>query len=238
MMAIYDFADSSKVYTSKESSMLEPYLLDKAETYSTKEVMGWNMSDILVSAKSTQFKMKKGKKELNITSSLLGRHQVAPVALSAALADILGVTKAQIERGCDRIQPYEHRMQPRFVHGAWLIDDTYNGNLEGLKAGLKLLGELDMKRKWYVTPGLVDQGAETKRVHEELGASIAAINPNVVVLMDNSARPIIEESMKLNGFSGELRIEKNPLDFYTNIEYVVAEGDLVLMQNDWTDNYN
>jgi UDP-N-acetylmuramoyl-tripeptide--D-alanyl-D-alanine ligase len=218
--------------------MLEPYLLDNAETYSIKEVMEWKISDVLVSVKNTQFKMKKGKKELSIESSLLGRHQVAPLALVVAISDALGLTKKEIEQGCKKIQPYEHRMQPRFVHGAWLIDDTYNGNLEGLKAGLKLLGELDMKRKWYVTPGLVDQGTETRRVHVELGETIASINPDIVVLMDNSVRPIIEESIKANGFSGELKIERNPLDFYTNIEYIVAEGDLVLMQNDWTDNYN
>jgi len=56
--------------------------------------------------------------------------------------------------------------------------------------------------------------------------------------MDNSVRPIIEKTMLDNGFSGELRIESNPLNFYKNIEHVIASGDLVMMQNDWTDNYN
>jgi UDP-N-acetylmuramyl pentapeptide synthase len=119
-----------------------------------------------------------------------------------------------------------------------VIDDTYNGNLEGLKAGLALLKELPARKKWYVTPGLVDQGAETKRVHTELGAAIAVSQPDIVVLMQNSVTAIIEQAMKSNGYSGELRIEQHPLDFYLNIEHMIANGDVILMQNDWTDNYN
>ena len=29
----------------------------------------------------------------------------------------------------------------------------------------------------------------------------------------------------------------DPLQFYTNLDQFVAAGDIVLMQNDWTDNY-
>lgn len=59
-----------------------------------------------------------------------------------------------------------------------------------------------------------------------------------MVIKENSVRPIIEKSIRDNGFTGELRIENNPLDFYTNIEHLVAAGDLVLMQNYYADKYN
>jgi hypothetical protein len=39
-------------------------------------------------------------------------------------------------------------------------------------------------------------------------------------------------------FKGELRIEPHPLKFYTGIEHFVAHGDVVLMQNDWSDAYS
>lgn len=225
------------VYASAESELLAKHI-GETETFSSKKVLGWTISKPVVSVAQTSFVMKKGKKTLAISCGLLGRHQIAPVALGAALADKLGLSKADIENGCAKIQPFEHRMQPRHIGGAWLIDDTYNGNIEGLVAGLKLLSELDFKRKWYVTPGLVDQGSETENVHTKLGETIAKFPPDIVVLMENSARPIIEKAMKKHGFKGELRVETNPLEFYTSIEHQLAAGDLVLMQNDWTDNYN
>jgi UDP-N-acetylmuramoyl-tripeptide--D-alanyl-D-alanine ligase len=238
LLSIYEYVDSDKVFVNGESELLKKYLSKKSVVFSNSGVLGWKVSDTIISVLETSFTMKKERKELHITTGLVGRHQVAPTALVVAMAVLMGINEKQIIKACLKLRPYEHRMQPRMMHSAWLIDDTYNGNIEGMKAGLKLLGELDMKRKWYVTPGLVDQGLETENVHIELGKTIAAVHPDVVVLMENSVTPIIQKSMKKSGFSGELRIEKNPLEFYTNIEHVIISGDLVLMQNDWTDNYN
>ena len=218
--------------------MLIEFLPADAQTYSSAGLLGWQTKNIKVSVSGLKFDISNDKVALGVISELLGRHQVAPLSLVVALADKLGLEPKTIESGISKTKPYEHRMQPRLVQGAWLIDDTYNGNLEGLQAGLKLLSELPAKRKWYVTPGLVDQGSETERVHEKLGKSISECNPDIVVLMQNSVCETIKQSMIENGFSGELRIETIPLDFYTNIEHVIAVGDLVLMQNDWTDNYN
>lgn len=238
LLSIYDYVEKDRVFLSSESDLMNKYMPKYAFNFNNTDVLGWKINDILVSVTETSFKMKKNKKELSITTSLIGRHQVAPMAFAVAFAEMLRVNEKEIFAGISKIRPYKHRMQPRRLHGAWLIDDTYNGNIEGMKAGLKLLGELDMKRKWYVTPGLVDQGEETKNVHEELGRTIAGINPDIVVLMENSVRPLIQKSMKKNGYSGEIRIENNPLEFYTNIEHVIVPGDLMILQNDWTDNYN
>jgi hypothetical protein len=54
--------------------------------------------------------------------------------------------------------------------------------------------------------------------------------------MSNSVTPYILEG--LGDFKNELIIEHEPLQFYNNLDIFVAAGDVVLMQNDWTDNYN
>lgn len=128
-------------------------------------------------------------------------------------------------------------MQPYQLNDAWVIDDTYNGNIEGIRAGTELLAALPAKRKLYVTPGLVDQGRETENVHRQMGELIAAANPNVVVLMQNSVTKFIRSGLEAGKFKNELRLESNPLNFYTNLNHFVAAGDVVLMQNDWPDNY-
>ena len=238
LLSIKDYVDNEKLFVSSSVQKINKKAPKGSVVYSDLEVANWKITNKIISVVDTSFTIKKGKKVLNIKTNLIGRHQIAPVALGVHIADILGLSKAQISTGCSKVIPYEHRMQPRKLHGAWLIDDTYNGNIEGMKAGLMLLSELDMNRKWYVTPGLVDQGVETDRVHKELGEYIAEYNPDITVLMDNSARPVIEKSMKANKYSGKIRIETEPLSFYQNIEHLVVNGDVVLMQNDWTDNYN
>ncbi|MBP7807479.1 hypothetical protein KA047_03210, partial [Candidatus Saccharibacteria bacterium] len=59
-----------------------------------------------------------------------------------------------------------------------------------------------------------------------------------VVLMQNSATEHIQKGLHNGGYNGSVQLVADPLDFYTNIEHFIAAGDLVLMQNDWTDNYN
>jgi UDP-N-acetylmuramoyl-tripeptide--D-alanyl-D-alanine ligase len=136
-----------------------------------------------------------------------------------------------------KTKPYQHRLQPYELNGAWVIDDTYNGNLEGIKAGTALLRDLKAKRKIYVTPGLVDQGEENERVHIEVGKAIAQAKPDLVVLMKNSVTSYIKKGLKKGEYKGEVQVKDDPLDFYVNLKHLVASGDLVLMQNDWPDNY-
>ncbi len=238
LLSVYESVDAQHVLATAESPLLNNYLEKDAVTFSRQQVLGWRISNVSVAVDTLSFTLSKGSRKLHLKSGLIGEHQVAPLALVSALACELGLTDDEVVKGVGLTMPYEHRMQPRFMHGAWLIDDTYNGNLEGVRAGLKYLASVSAKRKWYVTPGLVDQGKETERVHKALGESIAEARPDIVVLMENSVRPIIEEALRNGNFQGEVRIESDPLAFYTNIEHVVATGDIVLMQNDWTDNYH
>src|SRR3989344_2940089 len=153
-----------------------------------------------------------------------------------SLADYLGDKNIYVN-GIAKIMPYEHRMQPRHLSGAWIIDDTYNGNIEGMRAGLALLKELPAKRKIYVTPGLVDQGSESAAIHRQLGGYIADVNPDIVVLMQHSVTTDIISGLEEGGYKGQLVIEQDPLNFYNNLEHFIAAGDAVLMQNDWPDQY-
>lgn len=237
LLQIYNFVAPEKVYVNAGSEMLKKFLNDDTVTFDEHKMLGWKSKNIKVSVDSLAFDIESKDIKIKVMSGLLGRHQVGPLMCCAVLASNLGLSIKEIELGLSKTRPYEHRMQPRLVQGAWLIDDTYNGNLEGLQAGLRLLSELPAKRKWYVTPGLVDQGNETEKVHLLLGKAIAESDPDIVVLMQNSVRQIIQKSMEEHGYTGDLRIEKNPLEFYTNIEHLIAVGDIVLMQNDWTDNY-
>ncbi|HEX8762831.1 MAG TPA: Mur ligase family protein [Candidatus Saccharimonadales bacterium] len=238
IFSVGNFVEASQVYVNAESPFTEDYLKVKAyQPYDQRGALGWAVRDVNITVNTTSFTLIKGNKELHLHSKLIGRHQIGPLSLAAALAELFGLTSKQIEAGIAKTEPFEHRMQPYQLAGAWIIDDTYNGNIEGIRVGTGLLGELSADRKIYITPGLVDQGKEHRHVHEEMGRLIAAARPDVVVLMQNSTTPHIQRGLQAAGYTGELRLEDDPLDFYKNLASFVAAGDIVLMQNDWTDNY-
>ncbi len=234
---VADVVPKDHVYINGESPDALPFVTPGQQLYSEKNALGWKISGVRVNLDGTHFTMRKGKHTLQLQSGLLGRHQVGPLALVAALAHELGLTDAQIQAGIAKTHPFEHRMQAYQLSGAWVIDDTYNGNIEGVRAGTALLRELPGKRKVYITPGLVDQGKDTEAVHERMGVLIAEAHPDVVVLMHHSVTAAIERGLTQAGYAGELMIENDPLYFYTNLNLFIATGDLVVMQNDWPDNY-
>ncbi len=236
IFSVAEQVDSGHVYVNNESSSVKPFLKDY-HLYDESGALGWKTDNIKTEITGTDFLLKKDKKTLRLQSGLIGKHQAGYLALVAALALELGLNDKQVVNGISKTAPFEHRMQPYQLGGAWIVDDTYNGNLEGIRAGTQLLKDIKAKRKIYVTPGLVDQGDETERVHLETGKLIAEAQPDLAVLMKNSVTDYIKEGLQKGKFKGELQIETNPLEFYSNLSHFVASGDLVIMQNDWTDNY-
>jgi len=239
ILSLAEYLDQKQVYINDDSPSLHEYTakLTQLARYSHQGALGWKVSKVQVKPDGTSFSLSKGKRELKLHSGLLGQHQLGPLSLAVALALELGLSEKQVVSGVAQTQPFEHRMQSRQLGGAWIIDDTYNGNLEGVRAGTQLLANLSAKRKLYVTPGLVDQGKQTKVVHEQVGELIAQAKPDIVVLMQNSVTKHIQKGLDTGHYQGEVRVEADPLAFYQNLEHFVAAGDVVLMQNDWTDNY-
>lgn len=235
--SIQDVVEPQNIFCNAVSPLLVTKL-PGVHFYGEQGLDGWKVSHPMVSFEGTSFTLTKGKQSLRLHSGLLGVHQIGPLAAAAVIAKRLGLSDEQIVAGIAQTKPYEHRMEPRQLYGAWIIDDAYNGNIEGMKAGLALLKALPAKRRIYVTPGLVDQGAETERVHRELGQAIAKAAPDKVILMKNSVTKFIQQGLAHANYSGNLQIEPDPLAYYNGLDQHVAAGDVVMLQNDWPDSYS
>jgi UDP-N-acetylmuramoyl-tripeptide--D-alanyl-D-alanine ligase len=234
-----DFVGKERTYINADNPELLATMSSKGTPYSEKGFDGWRVAKVHIDIQYVSFELSHGNESIPIRASLVGRHSIGPLAFAVLIALELGASKATIERRITALRPYEHRMQPRDLGGMWMIDDTYNGNIEGMRAGLRYLKEIKIVgKKLYATPGLVDQGELTVSVHKELGEEIADSNPDEVYLMKNSATPIIQESLLSAGYKGKINLIENPLSFYTNIRDVLARGDVMLCQNDLPDNYN
>lgn len=237
IFSVADAVKAANVFVNADSTEAEPFIAPDLQTYSHGGALGWKVSRLKIEVTGMTFTLTKGSKKLKLQTGLVGEHLVGPLVLAVALAHEFGLKDGEIIRGVANTRPHEHRMQPYALNGAWIIDDTYNGNIEGVRAGTALLAALPSKRKLYVTPGLVDQGKETREIHREVGQLIARAKPDVVVLIQNSTTKYIREGLEFAKYAGHIQIEKQPLEFYGNLTHFLAAGDLLLMQNDWTDNY-
>lgn len=234
---LQDFLGDKPLYKNKESTYVRDHIdKDDPLAYDQSGVDGWEVTNPKVSLHGTEFTIQKKAKLVWAKTKLVGLHNIGILSVAVAIADSFKLNASDITDGLKKVVPFEHRMEPRELHGAWVIDDTYNGNIEGVEVGLALLKDIEAARRIYVTPGLVEQGSKTKEIHEKIGRLIAD-SADVAVLMQNSVTDYISDGLRDAGFNGHVLIVEDPLKFYTNLEHFVAKGDVVLMQNDWTDNY-
>ncbi|MEK7603055.1 MAG: Mur ligase family protein [Patescibacteria group bacterium] len=238
IMDIATYIQPSDIFVNQDSELVKKFAPKGVNYYSSSGVGTAHLKNHKIEIEGSEFEYIDGKTMLKIKTGLIGKHNIGAAGLTIHLGLKFGIEDKLILNSLKAARAYDHRMQVRNMHGAWIIDDTYNGNIEGMRAGLELLNHLSAERKIYITPGLVDQGEENESIHTELGRLIASAHPDIVVLMNNSVTKTITNSLSDHGYNGEVKIEANPLRLYSNLDHFVARGDIVLMQNDWTDNYN
>lgn len=237
LLSLAKYVEPDALFINADSEKLTDFTADVEHlSYSADEALGWKTSKIKISLDGTSFTIKKGKTTIKAESKLLGRHSVGVLTLAAALAKAYKLSKSDIEKGIAQTEPFEHRLQVTRQDTITIIDDTYNGNIEGVRAGINLVADQTASRKVYVTPGLVELGDQAATVNAEVGRLAAPVF-DAVVLMNNNQTDAIVEGLHAAGFAGVTTIVDDPLEFYNNMEAFTSDGDLVLMQNDLPDNY-
>ncbi len=209
-----------------------------APSYSRAGVEEWRVSDAKTGLDGTSFVLEKGNERINVHSKLLGLHHIGPLVAATAIAARLGVSVLQIQHGLSHTKPFAHRLERTDdASGAITLDDSYNGNPDGVRAVIEFLASLKGRRRWYVTPGLVEMGFRTESVHRDIGAQLAEAGIEKVVLIKNSVSSWIEEGLKKQGFRGEIIWFNDALTCYASLPRMTVSGDVVLLQNDWPDQY-
>ncbi len=222
--------DSPKLYTYNGSGI---------KNLSSQSESDWKVSEAASNLSGTNFVLKNDKSDgIVANSKLLGLHQVGPLAAAMHLAKCLGIKTEFIELGIKKTEPFEHRLQLKEeVGGIIVIDDSYNGSPDGVKAAINFLSDIKNKRRFYITPGLVEMGRRAREIHIQIGKWLADAEIEKVVLVRNSVTPFIVEGLKEENFAGEIIWFESAGELFSSLPKQTVNNDLLLYQNDWPDNY-
>lgn len=226
------------LYTNGESELAVAHADSAATLYTRKGAGSWRVENAHTDLDGTSFILIKGDVRLNITSTLCGLHQIGPLVAAADIADRLGFSPEKIQKGLAATKAFAHRLEPILnADGVVTLDDSYNGNPDGVNAVIEFLASLHGHRRWYVTPGLVEMGPRTAQVHREIGKKLSENGIEKVVLIHNSVTPYIEEGLKKYRYAGDILWYDDALAAFAALSHLTVKGDVVLLQNDWPDQY-
>ncbi len=170
---------------------------------------------------------------------VLGKYSLDKIDGVIYLAKKLGLTQPEIEAGLKKIKTPAHRLQPILNRekNILVIDDSYNGNPDGVEEAIKTLSLFKKRRKIFITPGLVEMGIKNEEIHQKIGKKLNDV-VNLVILIKNSVTPNIEEGLIKAGFNQKNIFRFNSMmEVQNNLNKIIKSGDVVLFQNDWPDNY-
>lgn len=227
------------VYVNGENKIAKEKADPKHTLYNHLGVADFQVSNIVTSLSGTSFEVDIEGAKYKLESNLLGAHQVGPLVLALQLGRSLGIPMEKLQQGVSKTKPFDHRMSAQTDHqGVTIIDDSYNGNPDGVEKVIEFLSGLEVPRKIYATPGLVEMGSASAQVHQEIGKKLAIAKIDKVLLVQNSVTPFIEAGLREAHFQGDILWFPDGLALFRALPSITVSGDVVLLQNDWPDQYS
>ena len=232
---------SGVVFFNGDKESMKP-LIDK--TNKTKFVSNITATDGLIHIENLKTTLKGSEFDLVTTTGrvhaktqLLGKHNVSNILLCAFVAFHLGLTLDEIAHAIAKLTPVSHRLalMPS-ANSLIVIDDAYNGSVEGARAALDVLGEFEGK-KFVITPGLVELGSEQVNSNFEFGRDLARV-ADFVIINGITNFDAISSGLVFAGFDPDkiLRAGSTKQAVEVMSKYSTA-GDVVLFENDLPDNF-
>ncbi len=141
-----------------------------------------------------------GGKRLDTEVAVLGE-QGAKIALAAvAVGDLLGIAEEGINKGLKAVTPVAGRMQILAgKQGSLIIDDTYNASPVAVKAALDVLYDSDAKRRIAILGSMNELGADSPKMHREIGGYCDPKKLDLVVTVGREAAKYISPAAEKQG---------------------------------------
>ena len=149
------------------------------QQFSATAVADYHATDIILDANGCagfELHCPAGRQFIQLT--IPGKHNVANALAAAAACIAVGASLADVQLGLALMQAVKGRTNVKMVTPQLrLIDDTYNANVESVKAAIDLLASYNGYRV-LVLGDMAELGADARLYHEEIGlyAKEAGIN--------------------------------------------------------------
>jgi len=220
------FKTIENIIETKKEILLTPNL-KKAITYDIDDKKCIKIKDKIKNIKATlegiEWDLEYNNENIHLFAPILGGFNAINISLAFYMAKELGVESDYLIRKIAKLKSIPHRLQKIEAGGKIIIDDSFNGNIEGMIESIELVSNYPGK-KVIITPGLVEANEE---MNQKLAKKIDEVFDIVIVTGALNRKVLCENINKPN---------KIYLADKTKLEKILSEntkpGDLILFSND------
>jgi len=200
------------------------------------ETLATRVERIQFSKKGTTFVLRTATTEYECFTPLLGRPIIMNLAGAFTLATALGVDPAVAIASLRTLKPVSNRLEVVEDAGVIWVRDAYNSNQFGFRAALEVAAALPVTRRVLVTPGVIELGPQQFDVNRALSREASAVCDHTVVVAPTNREAFVAGHRDA-GREPRLVTVANRTEAFAWIKAHIAEGDLVILENDLPDLY-
>ena len=176
--------------------------------------------------------------QAQITTGVVGDHNVTNLLLCIAVASHEGIPLRDIAMRIRSLQPAESRLVLKTTPaGITIINDAYSANPKGIVSALKVLGMHETGARLLITPGMIELGDLQDDENRKLGLLAAKYATDIILIGQSQTQPIAEAIRSTSFERSRLHVVdtlKESVEWY---KHNLKAGDAVLFLNDLPDIY-
>ncbi len=173
-------------------------------------------------------------------TKLIAKHSLQTIQIAYEVAKYFWLSPEEIKAGIEKIDYTKHRMEliRNTKNGVSIIDDSYNGNIEGVKSIIDLLKNTNTAgKKLIIAEGIVELGEKLEEVNNQFGQDLSEV-VDIVLLTKWPIWNAIYSGLKEKWFDEKnIKIYPHSLDIHNDLKNILQFWDTVVFQNDLPDNY-
>ena len=171
---------------------------------------------------------------------LLWRHNAKNLSLAIEVALKCWVPSSILKEKIKNIPFVPHRLELIYNDATWVyvIDDSFNGNIDGVKSTMDILKNTPFKwKRIYLTPGLVELWKESDSIHFDIWCNLVGCVDKVILINTPWTQKIREWLISKWFNKDNIIIFEYSEDAHKSVWRYASRWDVIVFQNDLTDNY-
>lgn len=179
-------------------------------------------------------------KDRILTCPLLGIHHTTALTLACEVAENLGIPRDTCQKIIQKLPHIPHRLEP--IHNPYthitVIDDSYNGNLQGVMSAIDLLNNYTCQpwwHKWILTPWLTELGHTSAGIHTQIWQFLAKSVDYVILISSSWSAHIINWLLSAGFPEHNIFVYNTAQEAHRSLPSLLHTHDIILFQNDIPD---
>jgi len=127
-----------------------------------------------------------GKEREKYKTKLLGKFQQVNIDCARVISLFLKIPLKDILEKVSQLEPRKGMFQKKEgIWGCMVLDDSFNANHQGFLVALDTLAKFASKKKILITPGIIELGKKSEKVHQSLAQKAGRI-ADLIILTDEN----------------------------------------------------